>query len=173
MAASLSAFDPVQGLPGLSTATKSNFRCTAVVLRSGDLCLFSPVSGLSNGAKSSLAEIGKVAFLLAPNGYHNGGLVEYSQAYPQAALVAPPAMHERLQGRTGLAFDGLEALRAALPEGMRLYSPEGLKNGEMWLIAQNEARYLWHVVDAFGSKTTARASWATRSTRTKCSQTLA
>lgn len=152
MVASLSAFDPVPGFPGLFTATKNNLRCTAIVLRSGGLCLFSPVSGLSDAAKDSLAEIGEVAFLLAPNGYHNGGLVEYATAYPAAAVVAPPAVHERLRGRTGLAFDGLEALQAALPDGMRLHGPEGLKNGETWLIVRNGKRCLWHVVDAFGAQ---------------------
>jgi hypothetical protein len=89
---------------------------------------------------------------LAPNGYHNGGLVEYSTAYPNATLVAPPVVHERLQGRTGLSFDGFEALGAALPKGMRLENPDGLKNGETWLIAHIRDRCVWHVVDAFGAQ---------------------
>ncbi|CUH67765.1 hypothetical protein TG4357_03199 [Thalassovita gelatinovora] len=118
MATKISAFEPVPNMPGLFTATKNNLRCTAIVLPRGEVCLFSPVSGLSEAAKASLAEIGKVAFLFAPNGYHNGGLVEYAAAYPDAALVAPPVIHERLQGRTGLTFEGLEALRAELPEGI-------------------------------------------------------
>lgn len=40
-------------------------------LRSGKLYIFSPISGLSDAAKTSLADIGEVAFF-APNGYHNG-----------------------------------------------------------------------------------------------------
>lgn len=152
MAAQLSAFGTVPEMPGLFTATKNNLRCTAIVLQSGDLCLFSPVSGLSDIAKTSLAEIGNVAFLLAPNGYHNGGLVEYSAAYPDATVVANPAVHDRLVSRTELAFDGLDALRAELPEGMRLVCVDGLKNGETWLIAATEQDCLWHVVDAFGGQ---------------------
>lgn len=152
MATKISEFEPVPNMPGLFTATKNNLRCTAIVLQSGEVCLFSPVSGLSEAAKASLAEIGRVAFLFAPNGYHNGGLVEYAAAYPNATLVAPPIMHERLQGRTGLTFDGLENLRAELPDGMRLECLAGLKNGETWLIAQSSGRCLWHVVDAFGAQ---------------------
>ncbi len=89
---------------------------------------------------------------MAPNGYHNGGMVEYAAAYPTATLVAPHVMHERLQARTGLTFEGLEALRAELPDRMRLVSPAGLKNGETWLIAHVDGRCLWHVVDAFGAQ---------------------
>lgn len=121
-------------------------------MRSGDICLFSPVSGLSDAAKASLADIGEVVFLLAPNGYHNGGLVQYAKAYPVAVTVASPAVHKRLHDSTGLTFDGLETLRAALPGGMRLECPAGLKNGETWLIVQSSERCLWHVVDAFGAQ---------------------
>ena len=152
MAPKLSAFEPIPHMPKLFSATKNNLRCTAIVLRGGELCLFSPVSGTSEFNKESLAEIGKVAFLLAPNGYHNGGMVEYAAAYPDAKLVAPPTMHKRLHERTGLSFGGLDSLRTALPEGLRLESPEGLKNGETWLIAKSGGRCLWHVVDAFGAQ---------------------
>ena len=152
MAAQLSEFEPVMGMPSLFTATKNNLRCTAIILRSGKICLFSPVSGLSDAAKVSLSEIGEVGFLLAPNGYHNGGMVEYAAAYSTATIVASPVMHERLQTRTGLRFEGLEALRVALPDGMRLESPNGLKNGEAWLIAHVNGQCLWHVVDAFGAQ---------------------
>ena len=82
MATKISAFEPVPDMPGLFTATKNNLRCTAIVLRSGQICLFSPVSGLSDAARASLSDIGDVSFLLAPNGFHNGGLVEYSALTP-------------------------------------------------------------------------------------------
>ncbi len=80
MATMISAFEPVPDMPGLFTATKNNMRCTVIVLRTGQVCLFSPVSGLNTAAKTSLGELGEAALLLAPNGYHNGGLVEYSVA---------------------------------------------------------------------------------------------
>ncbi|SOH95342.1 hypothetical protein SAMN06273572_11011 [Monaibacterium marinum] len=152
MATKISAFEPVPDMPGLFTAIKNNLRCTAVLLQTGQVCLFSPVSGLSDAAKSSLDEIGEVAFLFAPNGYHNGGLVEYAATFPAASLAAPPVMHKRLTDRTGLAFDGIEALRDSLLTGMRLEGLNGLKNGETWVIAQIDGRCLWHVVDAFGGQ---------------------
>ena len=151
MAGQLSRFEPVADAPGLFTAIKNNLRCTAIQLRSGGLCLFSPVSGLSEVALSSLADIGQVEFLLAPNHFHNGGLVEYAQAFPNATLVASPGAQTRLQVQTGLSYVGLEALQAALPSGMRLECPDGLKNGEVWLIAATTTGHAWHVVDAFAS----------------------
>ena len=57
MVTKIAAFEPVPNMPGLFTAIKNNLRCTAIVLQSGEVCLFSPVSGLSNVAKASLAEI--------------------------------------------------------------------------------------------------------------------
>ena len=61
-------------------------------------------------------------------------------------------MHDRLHDRTGLTFEGLGNLCAALPDGMRLECSAGLKNGETWLVAQHGTRCLWHVVDAFGAQ---------------------
>ena len=152
MATKISAFELVMEFPGLYTATKNNLRCTAISLRSGGLRLFSPVSGLSDVAKNCLTDIGEVEFLLAPNSYHNGGLAEYAAAYPNASLASSAGARERLQDRTGLIFNGLDALSAALPETTRLENPDGLKNGETWLIASTDTGWLWHVVDAFSAQ---------------------
>lgn len=152
MAAKLSGFEPVDGSPNLYTATKNNLRCTAVRLRTGGVCLYSPVSGLGDEAIESLAGIGTVRYLLAPNSYHNNGLVEYSKAFPTAHLVASKAAQERLADRTGLAFKGLSPLLKALPDGFTLVQPDGLKNGEVWLIGPHKSGYLWHVVDGFAGQ---------------------
>lgn len=152
MAAKLSEFKAVDGSTSLYTATKNNLRCTAVQLKTGGLCLYSPVSGLGEEAKESLAALGKVRYLLAPNSYHNGGLVEYSQAYPKAHLVASKEAHVRLTDRTGLGFKGLTSLLKALPDGFTLEQPDGLKNGEVWLVAPYQTGHLWHVVDAFAGQ---------------------
>lgn len=152
MAAKLGRFESVDGSSALYTATKNNLRCTAVLLRTGGVCLYSPVSGLSEEAKESLAALGKVRYLLAPNSYHNGGLVEYSKAYPEAHLVASKGAQVRLNDRTGLSFKGLSSLAKALPDGFALKEPDGLKNGEVWLIAPYQTGYLWHVLDAFAGQ---------------------
>ena len=63
MAAELSTFAPIAGVDGASSATKGGLRCTAIVLRSGALCLYSPVAGLTTHAKASLDALGPVAVL--------------------------------------------------------------------------------------------------------------
>lgn len=152
MAAKLSKFEAVDGSATLYTATKNSLRCTAIRLRTGDVCLYSPVSGLSKEAKDSLIELGEVKYLLAPNTYHNAGLVEYSKAYPKASLVASESAHARLTNRTGLTFKELSSLANALPEGLTLEEPKGLKNGEVWLIESAQIGHIWHVVDAFSGQ---------------------
>lgn len=141
----LSEFEAIPGMDGFFSATNGRLRCTAVRLLSGDLCLHSPVAGLGDRARDSLDRLGHVAYLLAPNHYHNKGLSEYATHYPKARLIAPPASRPRLEKITGLAFDDLDALRDKLPDGVRIVSPVGLKTGEVWLITATG----WLVVDAF------------------------
>ena len=152
MAAKLSKFEAVVGSATLYTATKNSLRCTAIKLRTGGVCLYSPVSGLSEEAKDSLIELGDVKYLLAPNTYHNAGLVEYSKAYPKAHLVASESANARLTSKTGLTFKELSSLASALPDGLTLEEPSGLKNGEVWLIESAQIGYIWHVVDAFAGQ---------------------
>ncbi|MEO1160378.1 MAG: hypothetical protein AAFW74_07950, partial [Pseudomonadota bacterium] len=117
--AELGAFVPLREIDGVYIARKAGLRCSALVLTGGDVCLFSPVQGLGAEAISSLAEIGPVTHLLAPNHYHNKGLAEYLSAFPDACLCAPEAAMPRLKKVTGLAFDiaaqpdftGLETVR--------------------------------------------------------------
>lgn len=143
--AQLTEFTAIPEMEGFYSATKGGLRCTAVRLQSGALCLFSPVAGLGGTAIDSLRKIGEVAFLLAPNQYHNKGLAEYAQTFRTARLIAPAVCHARLQKVTGLAFDDISALIPELPPDTRLVSPEGLKTGEVWMIARTG----WLVVDAF------------------------
>lgn len=155
MAKQLSRFEPVADVPGVFTASKANLRCTAIKLRSGRLCLYSPVAGLSQAAKDSLRQIGEVAFLLAPNHYHNKGIAEYTAAFPKAQIVAPDGTRQRLKKVTGITFRNLDGLIADLPKGMHLVQPQGLKTGEVWIITDTTGAPTWLVVDAFTSKTEA------------------
>ncbi|MEM9627944.1 MAG: hypothetical protein AAGA21_17040 [Pseudomonadota bacterium] len=149
MAAQLSRFEPIAGVDGLFTAMKGELRCTAIMLRSGGLCLYSPVAGLSARAKDSLDDLGKAEFLFAPNHYHNKGLSEYKAAYPTARTVSSEVSRPRLERVTGLEFQGLEELSDSLQDGMRLVIPQGLKTGEVWVVIPAGKGIAWLVVDAF------------------------
>jgi len=149
MAKSLSEFKKINGLDGIYTAENGNLRCNAIKLESGGLCLFSPVMGLGEEAIASLAKLGKVEFLVAPNHYHNKGLMEYCEAFPKASLCASPEAHKRLEKITGLQFFDLNALVSILPHNIQLVFPRGLKTGEVWINATSDQSRAWLVVDAF------------------------
>lgn len=144
-----SAFVPLADVPSIYVARKDKLRMFAVPLTTGGLCLVSPVKGLSDKLRESLATLGPVQFLFAPNHYHNLGLQEWSAAYPEAKLLAPSAAIARLQKQTELSFAPADALAAALPDHLSLLETEGLKSGEMWVRVQEGMRTAWIVVDAF------------------------
>lgn len=149
MSKSLPEFSPIPTLPGLFSARKGNLRCTAVVLKDGTVCLFSPVQGLGDDTLESLWNIGSVSFLLAPNHYHNKALAEYHAQFQNAALCAPVGASPRLQSVTGLSFEPLDQLNKLLPDNMEFLEPAGLKTGEIWLSVKQGADNAWFVVDAF------------------------
>lgn len=149
MAKTLSSFEPTPDQQGVWSATKGALRCTALRLTDGTLCLYSPVQGLTEAALHSLSALGDVSVLLAPNHYHNKGLTEYVDAFPQAQLVCSDAARLRLIKQTGLAFDGLQTLASRLPAQCTLTEPAGLKTGEVWLTTKQNSSPLWIVCDSF------------------------
>lgn len=135
-------------------------RCTAIRLREGGLCLYSPVLGLPNAARVSLQELGDVSVLLTPNHYHNKGLSEYRQSFPSADIVCSAAALPRLSKVTGLEFQRLEGLVVRLPDNVQILEPEGLKTGEIWLEIRSGVDVIWIVTDAFTAKPVATDDYA-------------
>ncbi|MEO0388487.1 MAG: hypothetical protein AAF281_13350 [Pseudomonadota bacterium] len=144
----LSAFMPVPHQTALWSAQSGDLRCTALRLCDGSLCLYSPVAGLGGAARDSLAALGDVSVLFAPNHYHNKGLVEYRAAFPGAQLMCSARARPRLEKQTGLSFCDSD-LRPLLSEGFGVSEPEGLKTGEVWLECNASAGPIWVVCDAF------------------------
>ncbi|WP_085904434.1 hypothetical protein [Kiloniella majae] len=155
MGKELSAFNSVDEVKGIYTAEKGTLRCIAIQLSSGNLCLYSPVQGLSTIAQESLKSLGKVTHLLAPNHYHNKGLEEYSKAFPEAKLCCTKDAKPRLKKQTALSFSSLEELEGYLPDTLSFVEPLGLKTGEIWVKIFQENQISWIVTDAFcGPKVT-------------------
>jgi len=153
MAGKLSVFTGLEGVENVYTAENGNLRCMAIALRDGSVCIFSPVQGLNEAAVESLARIGAVRFLLAPNHYHNKALKEYADVFPKAQLCAPDGAIPRLQKITGQRLDNLDGVKALLEKHSDFIEPEGLKTGEVWLRIKAKSLTAWLVVDAFcGSK---------------------
>ncbi len=156
--AKLTGFLPVQALNGVYVARAGGLRCTALILKDNSLCLFSPVAGLNEAAINSLAELGRVTYLLAPNHFHNKALSEYQAAFPRAKLCASHTAKPRLEKVTGLKFQSLKPIANRLPKQLTLVEPAGLKNGEIWVRASTKETRAWLLVDAFaGIKMTAKS----------------
>lgn len=149
MSKTLPAFSPVAGFEHVWCVQSGSLRCTALQLNTGELCVYSPVAGLGAEARDSLAGLGEVKFLLAPNHYHNKGLGEYAAAFPSASLCCSDAARPRLRKIVGLTFDSLDALASRMPSGASLRQPEGLKTGEVWLELTGKGDVAWVVADAF------------------------
>lgn len=149
MSKDLSAFVPIPNHSAIWLAHKGALHCTALRLSDGSLCLYSPVLGLGEAAKASLAALGEVAYLLAPNHYHHKGLKEYADAFPNAKIVCSDGARPRLEKQAGLTFERLGQLEALLPESCDFAEPVGLKTGEVWLVIMAEQERLWIVCDSF------------------------
>jgi hypothetical protein len=145
----LSAFAALDDFSGFYCAERGPLRCTAIRLRTGGLCLFSPVQGLGDTAIASLAALGEVEALLAPNHYHNKGLREYADVFPKSLICASDGAAPRLQRVTRMRFASLDKLRPLLPRTTTLVSPAGLKTGEVWVSIKGTRSRAWVVVDAF------------------------
>ena len=144
-------FSEIAGLEGIFIARAGKLNCTAIRLRDGGVCLYSPVAGLEISERDSLLEIGRVSFLLAPNHYHNKGLKGHVDAFPDASLLCSDNAEQRLQKVTGLMFEPLVTLQPLLDETQTILEPEGLKTGEVWVQIEVGADIVWIVTDAFSS----------------------
>ena len=109
-------FSPVDGLEDTYIGRLGKLNCFAFRLKDGSLCLYSPVAGLETAAGQSLAELGEVSMILAPNHYHNKGLAGHAAAFPNASLICSKGAEPRLKKITGLAFDPLDTLKAQLAD---------------------------------------------------------
>ena len=156
------AYEPLKGAVGLMLARKDNGRMVAVRLKDGSLCLYSPVRGL----ESVECPEGKVTHILAPNHYHNKGLVSFSALYPSASVCASKSASPRLKEVTGLAIKPLTSLGRKLPAGFEILEPDGLKTGEVWLRFPVGRAVGWLVADSFSAKKLTATSTASGTSNT-------
>ncbi|MEP5728478.1 MAG: hypothetical protein ABJL67_03790 [Sulfitobacter sp.] len=145
-------FSPIGGLDGVVIGRAGKLNCIAFRLRDESICLYSPVAGLETSGRDSLAKLGGVSMILAPNHYHNKGLTGHANAYPNASLICSKGAEPRLKKITGLAFDPIDILKSQLADNQRILEPEGLKTGEVWVEVRTQSEIAWIVTDAFSAK---------------------
>ncbi|MEQ1564302.1 MAG: hypothetical protein ABMA64_01605 [Myxococcota bacterium] len=135
-----------------STYGPTRVRTFVFGLRDGGLCAVSP-GGRDEQRFAELEAHGPVRFLLAPNHFHNLGLASWKARFPDARVVAHPLALPRLRKRVPeLGFEDLTALEAALPEGVRLFSPPATQ-GETWVSAKTADGSTWFVTDGILNET--------------------
>jgi len=123
-------------------------RMAVIGLGDGGLLVVSPGLPVSDEGWAALARLGTPRFLLAPNHFHNAGLAGWKARFPGATIVAHPRAQARLRRKVpGVAIEDLEPLAAALPAGVRIFSPPSAKQGETWVAAQTGAGVAWFVTD--------------------------
>jgi len=125
-------------------------RMIAVGLGGGRLLVVSPAEPLDAAMFEELERHGKPRWLLAPNHFHNAGLVPWRRRYPDVRVAAHPRARPRLMKKFPElgTIEDLDALRAELPEGVRLFGPPMAKQGETFVSAKTKHGTAWIVCDA-------------------------
>jgi hypothetical protein len=122
---------------------------TTLVFRgAGDaLVVMSPGCGLSSSTLDELKSYGRVAALVAINGFHHLGLPTWRQHFPDAKCFAPPSAIARLSKKVpGVPFEPLDSLAPLLGDGARLLEPDGLPGSAFAIVRTQRATY-WYVCD--------------------------
>lgn len=141
-------FDDERPLAGVIYG-RQRVRTVVIGLGDGGLLVVSPGVPLEERVWSGLAAWGRPRFLLAPNHFHNAGLASWKSRYPEAQIVAHPTALRRLRKKVpGVDIRDLATLEAALPKGIRVFSPPGVKQGETFVSVSTKEGVAWVVCDA-------------------------
>ncbi|WP_146646893.1 hypothetical protein [Labilithrix luteola] len=128
---------------------RQRVRTVVIGIGDGGLLVFSPGVPLAERLWSELEAWGRPRFLLAPNHFHNAGLATWKSRYPTARIVAHPTALRRLRKKVpGVEIDDLTVLEAALPAGVRVFSPPSAKQGETFVSVATKDGPAWVSCDA-------------------------
>jgi hypothetical protein len=141
-------FDEGARFAGMSYGPQ-RVRMVAVGLGPGELLLVSPGVPRGEEFRTLLSRWGTPKFLLAPNHFHNAGLGWWKKEFPDATVVAHARAQKRLRKKvSGVPIEDLSRLEAALPEGVRIFSPPMTKQGETMVSVRIGDGRAWFVTDA-------------------------
>ncbi|MDI1450510.1 hypothetical protein [Polyangium sp. 6x1] len=127
---------------------RQRVRMAVVGLGGGALLVVSPGTDLREAQWEQLSRWGTPRFLLAPNHFHHAGLPAWKARFPEAKVVAHPRAQTFLRiKRRGIPIEDLSLLEAALPDGVRVFSPPVAKQGETWVSVKTSEGAAWFVTD--------------------------
>jgi hypothetical protein len=136
-ATNLPVFELAQTLPG---RFRLPARMTVLTLVGGGLALVSPIP-IDEALARTLASLGEVRFLIAPNLLHHLYLHAASQRYPRAIVLAPPGLARK---RPGLRIDRTlqEPLPVALTDSVDVHHIAGAPTVDEFVFFHRATRSL-------------------------------
>ena len=119
---------------------------TSVVdIGDGDLLVLSPGTKMPEADFAELDKIGTVKALGSPGAYHNMGLPQWSERYPDAGLYGPDSAighiakaHKKLR-----PLQDFGALSKLLPEDVRIEEMAGCKHPDALLVVKRDDATTW------------------------------
>lgn len=125
-------------------------RATTLVVGIGarKLLAVSPGSKLGDAAHDDLRAHGEVSALVAPNRFHHLGIEEWLERWPGAQAYAGEQSLRRLDKKcsAGAVFKPLSQL-PALPGGIAIDNPPGMKNTDLVLRVSSAQGWVWYIND--------------------------
>ncbi len=112
------------------------------------LLAVSPGWKLGDAAHRDLRAYGEVAALVSPNRFHHLGIEEWLERWPGARAYAGEQSLRRLNKKcsAGAVFKPLSQL-PALPGGIHIDNPPGMKNTDLVLRVNGAQGWVWYIND--------------------------
>jgi hypothetical protein len=118
-----------------------------VKLDDGSTLLYGPLR-LPAATLDAVEAMGKPSILLAPNHFHNLGIQQWSERFPNITLVAGQSALPRLATKGHIAKP-LSEVRSRVGASVEMIECEGVRNGESWLCVKSSNESTLVVCDAF------------------------
>lgn len=127
--------------PGMATTL-------VIGIGSRELLAVSPGPRLGDAAHEELAAYGKVTALVSPNRFHHLGIEDWLKRWPGAQAYAGEQSLLRLSRKcsAGAVFKPLSQL-PALPGGIHIDNPPGMKNTDLVLRVSTAQGWVWYIND--------------------------
>lgn len=134
-------------------AKNASSNCFIARMGNGQLMVVSPPTGLNDAGAAELAEFGEVGAIVANNGFHHLGQVEWRARYPNARCFAPEHAAERIAKKNPatLPFEPLSALAEWAGDEVGFREVPNSKCGESWFWAKTANGSAWYVSDVLAN----------------------
>ncbi|MCK6546660.1 hypothetical protein L6R52_12490 [Myxococcota bacterium] len=123
--------------------------CFIARMADGKLLVVSPAVRMTDATFTSVAELGEVGAVVAPNGFHHLGVAEWRAKFPRARFYAAPESVKRIRSKNASAgeFEPLSQLTPIVGPDIGLGEVPNTKCGETWVWVKTSTGHVWFVSD--------------------------